>query len=294
MIALNFKPQKPTDLNNLSAVHASVLHKKSFICSKKYDGHMVWIVKEGQRVRFFTSDWKEFFISSIALQLLCTSTNFIVAGELLFGCEGKLGSRGKSAVTTTFRTNYSKGLPNGAGMEGRVNIRLFDCIYYNTNRQKTPYIDRLVLATAVAKYSNQLNIIDWGGRYSFELCRALAKQWFDEGWEGAVIHEADASYVIGKRAPYAVKLKFRRTADLLCIGVEAGLGKCNGIGSVVLQDKIGRIVKVGSGLDYSGNTRDGSDFIGRVIEIEYEQIMDTYIQPSFICIRDDKTKEEID
>ena len=35
-------------------------------------------------------------------------------------------------------------------------------------------------------------------------------------------------------------------------------------------------------------------FIGKVIEVEYEQLLATYIQPTFVCVRDDKTIEDID
>ena len=49
-----------------------------------------------------------------------------------------------------------------------------------------------------------------------------------------------------------------------------------------------------SGLCDFSRGRDSSVFVGSVVEIEYEQILDTYIQPTFICIREDKTAEDID
>ena len=44
------------------------------------------------------------------------------------------------------------------------------------------------------------------------------------------------------------------------------------IGSLVLKDSKGRIVKVGSGLDDNDRSKKQPDFIGKVIEVEYEQI----------------------
>ena len=63
---------------------------------------------------------------------------------------------------------------------------------------------------------------------------------------------------------------------------------------MVLRDKKGRIVAVGSGLDDIDRIRKYNYFLNKVIEIEYEQIMDTYIQPVVICRREDKSIEDID
>ena len=89
------------------------------------------------------------------------------------------------------------------------------------------------------------------------------------------------------------KYKKRRTADLLCIGTTEGEGKYEGqLGSLVLRDNSGRVCNVGSGLDDDDRLLD--DWIDKVIEIEFEQIIDTYIQPTFIRVRDDKDATEID
>ena len=66
------------------------------------------------------------------------------------------------------------------------------------------------------------------------------------------------------------------------------------IGALVLEDSQGRRVSVGSGLTDGDRNEHYNAFEGKVVEIEYEQIIDTYIQPTFIRVRYDKTKEEID
>ena len=107
--------------------------------------------------------------------------------------------------------------------------------------------------------------------------------------------EPDSLYHQGKRVNHAIKLKGRLTADLYCLGSNIGEGKYKGmLGSLVLKDSKGRLVCVGSGLDDVDRNKGLSYFVGKVIEIEYEQIQDTYIQPTYIRIREDKTKEEID
>ncbi len=80
------------------------------------------------------------------------------------------------------------------------------------------------------------------------------------------------------------------TADLLCIDTLDGEGKYEGmIGSLVLQNSNGVLVKVGSGLSDSDRTKPDNYFIGKIVEIGYESMgVNTYLQPTFTCIRRDK------
>ncbi len=91
------------------------------------------------------------------------------------------------------------------------------------------------------------------------------------------------------------KYKTRPTVDLYCFDVEEGKGKYVGmIGALGLIDSMGREVWVGSGLSDEERNSHPDYFVGEVIEVEYEQIIDTYIQPTYIQRREDKTKEDID
>lgn len=285
---INFKPQKGKAFDKLSQEALREFNKKEFMVSTKFDGNQVFINKQGENVRFFTSDWKEFYVPHIANDLaMLNDSDFTIMGEFMHGCDGKLGDRSKSAKLTTYRTNFSKGLTNSVSDEIKANIKLFDIF-----EPHLPYTERLDRLRGL-RFMQGLEVVDsirMTGSVAMEYSRELA----NDGWEGAMLVEPKSKYMIGKRVNHAIKLKHRKSADLLCIDVEAGIGKCDGIGSLVLQDSKGRIVKVGSGLDYSSGTREGSHFIGKIIEIEYEQIMDTYIQPVFKCIRDDKDVEDID
>ena len=90
-----------------------------------------------------------------------------------------------------------------------------------------------------------------------------------------------------------MKWKARPTADLLCVNTTEGEGKYEGkIGALVLQDSEGRLVMVGSGLTDMEREADDMHFVGSIIEIEYEQIIDTYIQPTYIGVRHDKTSSD--
>lgn len=290
---MNFGPQKGKSLEKLPIKAAEHFNEGTFLVSPKYDGNQIWIVKKDGRVRYFTSDWKEFKIPHLSPTLLANKDDFILIGEFMYGCEGKLGDRRKSAILTTWRTDFSKGLVSKVD-EAKVNIRVFDCLLYENNLLATNRIaeDRLMVANLLT-LPEGITVTRFS-RMSGAEAKLRAKRLVHEGWEGVMCIAPNSTYQIDKRVNYAVKIKFRKTADLLCIDVEEGTGKCNGIGSLVLQDKAGRIVRVGSGLDYAGATREGSKFVGKIIEIEYEQLMDTYIQPVFVAIREDKTVKDID
>jgi DNA ligase-1 len=145
------------------------------------------------------------------------------------------------------------------------------------------------------KLPKELTIITSHSVISLEDALAIVDDWVSQGWEGGMLIRPDSTYHPGKRVHHAVKLKGRHTADLLCIGTTDGEGKYQGmIGSLTLRDKAGRVVNVGSGLCDADRNSTKDEYIGKVIEIQYERIDDTYIQPVYIGTRADKTKEEID
>jgi len=118
----------------------------------------------------------------------------------------------------------------------------------------------------------------------------------DRHYEGLMLKQPTWIWKDTKsRTMDCVKYKKRPTADLYCVGTTEGEGKYEGmIGALVLEDSQGREVSVGSGLNDDDRLCDPSYFIGEVIEIQYEQILDTYIQPVVIRRRDDKSLGDID
>ena len=283
------RPQKGKDFINLPAKTLNTFDTTKYLMSIKYDGNQIFIVKQGKSIRFYTSDWKEFCISLVAKELLHITQDFIIVGEFMHNCKGKLGDRRKSAILTTYRTNFSKKLPNGVS-EDRTNIKVFDLLLLegDTLLNGIPAESRLITARNLLKGFNYLDVVEQElvtGKVAKEKTKLLVGQ----GWEGTMLIEPGSLYMPGSRVNYAIKLKGRKTADLMCIDIELGEGKYNSlIGSLVLEDADGRRVSVGSGLDDKDRLKSFDCFIGKVIEIGYEQIMDTYIQPTFICIREDK------
>ena len=298
MLLQQIKPQKGKDFSNLPGKTLDVFDNRKYLQSIKYDGNQIFIVKIGNEVEFYTSDWKQFYLGVVAKELLEIEEDFLLVGEFMHDCAGRLGDRTKSAILTTYRTNFNKNLVNGTS-ELKTSIKVFDALKINTINalgevalisivSNIKYRDRLKYAQTIVKGCKYLSTI-----IVTEVTGAQAKETniylLRTGWEGSMLVEPDSLYEMGKRVNHSIKLKGRKTADLLCIDTELGEGKYMGlIGSLVLEDSEGRRVSVGSGLSDSDRLYHEDYYIGKVIEISYEQIMDTYIQPTFIRIRDDK------
>jgi len=260
-----------------------------YLVSTKYDGNRIFIVKKHGAISCFTSDWKQFDLPFNMLNgLLDNPIDFVLEAEFNNNSIGKLGDRVHSAILTTFRTNFSKGIDSYVPLNN-CQIKVFDCILIMDEDLifGIPYAQRLAGARQLTKPAcmSVITTTHVSGLEAKELARIACKH----GWEGMMCVEPSSVYTPGKRGNHIVKLKYRKTADLLCMGTEPGEGKYQGmIGALVLKDTKGRQVRVGSGLNDSDRLVSPYDYIGKIIEIEYEQILDTYIQPTFVCVRTDK------
>ena len=293
--------QKGKALDKLPKKETESFDTDIFAVSTKYDGNQIFIVKRNNKVTWFTSDWKQFDIPGLGTELLHNKSDFILVAEFMYNCEGKLGDRKKSAILTTLRTCWNKSIANPISFKEELcNIKVFDCIPYVTSELRSflqydlVQENRLEVASLLF-FPNQISKTKSKLLTGAE-AKLYSKKLVNEGWEGVMCIDPKSKYQAGKRVNYSVKLKYRKTADLLCIDVVAGeIGSKyeNSIGALVLQDSEGRIVSVGSGLDDSDRNPGLADYyIGKIIEIEYEQIMDTYIQPVYVGIRRDKHKAD--
>lgn len=296
---IQFEPQKGKAFDKLPASALKTFKEDLFVTSTKYDGNQIFIVKKNNKVTWFTSDWKQFDIPGLGSSLLHNTEDFVLIAEFMYNCEGRLGDRKKSAILTTLRTCFNKSISNPDSFkEDLCNIKVFDCLLYDNSKLinflqfNYKYEYRLQIANLLF-LPIEIQVIRYKILTGLEATK-LAKKKVNQGWEGCMLVNPNSAYEIGKRVNYSIKLKYRKTVDLLCINVEPGTGQYTEmIGSLVLQDSEGRIVSVGSGLNDSDRKPELSDYyIGKIIEIEYEQIMDTYIQPTFVQVRLDKTKSD--
>lgn len=234
----------------------------------KYDGHYVQIHKIGNSVSFYTSNGKPFYLANIATYLIeNNSTDFILECEYIADTDGSLGSRTKCS-TGTFRANYTKNI--------------------ETNTDHTFMVFNIV-SGSIQSLPTQLQLVTWSPLTSLDNCKTSATKLITAGMEGCMAKHISHTYNPGKRVNTLVKLKHRPTADLLCVGYTDGEGEFNGgIGSLKLIDDNNIIVYVSSGLTMEQRFLPPETYINKIIEIQYEQIIDSYIQPVFIDVRTDK------
>ncbi len=286
---LYFEPQKGKAFDDLPDIILRKFNTTNYYVSTKFDGNQIFISKLNGKVTFATSDWKQFELPAIGNSLVNIEHDFVLVGEFMNACQGKLGDRKHSAVLTTYRTAFNKGFagPNDY-LVSRSTIKIFDYlpVINGQVKSKIPYLDRLGMMPTFTHPSLQPII---GSVMTGLEALSYTKELVNVGWEGCMLVEPHSHYHIGKRVNHSIKLKFRKTADLLCINTELGTGKYDGmIGALVLQDSKGRLARVGSGLNDYQRSLPPRDFIGNIIEVEYEQLMDTYVQPTFVQVRYDK------
>ena len=288
----------------LEGVAPSKLDRKSmYLVETKFDGNYIQIHKHKNNVTFFTSGGKQFHWDDVEHMLVTKfpHTTFVLEGEYTEHTEGMLGDRPKAAKLTTYRTNFTKRIPSSLGTE---KVKIFDIIQLSApTTMKEHSVENLNAVERHALLNRMFNgyFKDTGLQVvkadlmTLDEAIEKAKRAVNKGWEGVYARVSTSKLQPGKRVNDCLKIKFRKTVDLLCVGVEPGEGKYTGmIGSLILQDSKGRVVKVGSGLSDTDRTKGSDYFMNEVIEIEYEQIIGTYIQPTFIAVREDKRLTEID
>lgn len=279
---------KALDFNGLLEAQKNKLQLKKQLkfplwAELKLDGNYVSVKVEDGKATFITSGNLQYTHDDMGGYIFQTLPNGVYLAERIAG-KGKLGDRVRCNLTGPKIAQKSIGhtytihdwIPINDWVEGNT---IFDYAHRSTVLVSTVPSEFLPLGKLV---------------FSIEELDDLLKMVCNDGYEGLMLKQLDWKWKnTNSRTVDLCKYKKRRTADLRCIGVTGGEGKYNGkIGSLTLQDSNGRVCNVGSGLSDSDRSLRPEFFIGRIIEVEYEQIIDTYIQPTFIGIRFDKEVEE--
>jgi len=284
------KMQKALDLNKLFDMQrkGKLLNKHMqfpMMASIKFDGnYTVIIVQEHGVISYHTSGGHEY--TNNDKTVFDTAPEGVYMAERIAG-EGVLGDRRNCALRGS----------KGHKIAHNHSYKVFDYMSldeYKAGKSNTPYRERHKRLWASGLGEECIaGCITIGSQVMLD---AHLKDVTSVGYEGLMLRNPDSRWLDTKsRTTDLVKYKKRATADLIVKGVLGGEGKYAGmIGSLLLLDSRGISVKVGSGLSDIDRGRDSSYFIGKVVEIEYEQIIDTYIQPTFIQLRTDKIEKDID
>jgi len=255
----------------------------------KWDGNAVVVIKTDESIKYYTSGNHEYTHTEGATIFdgIHIPTGYAYIAERI-GTDGKLGDR----VNCNLRGPRGNQTSTGHSYKVHDMIPLDD---YYRGRASELYADRRRTLRDILDG----NLGAWASDRlvtTIEEAERFLKEFTRLGYEGLMLKDPRWLWKNTKsRKPECAKWKKRNTADLLCMDVTEGEGKYEGmIGSLMLQDSAGREVFVGSGLSDAQRALDRNVFIGEVVEIEYEQLLDTYIQPTFITLRLDKSIGDID
>lgn len=277
---------------DISSVPITKIKLDGWIAMRKYDGNYVQIHKKGDKVTFFTSGGKQFYIQYIARDIcrIFAGCDVVLEAEYIGKSEGKLGDRIHAAKLTTYRKAFEKNIITKA-VAGTDTFKVFDILENGDNTMRC-FENRIKLLQEF-NFSSYVQLVDFSFPSTLVEAKKIAKMHTSLGYEGCYAKHVSHVNIPGKRVNNAIKIKPRPTADLLCIGVTEGEGKHKGkIRALILQDSMKRIVNVGSGLTDTERSLPAAYFISKIIEINYEQIIDTYIQPTYACIRADKEESD--
>lgn len=158
------------------------------------------------------------------------------------------------------------------------------------------YTERFGEAIKATFMTSKLKPVSSYRVYSMKEAQAIADEYISNGGEGAIVKKLDTIWKDGTSKDM-VKIKAVLDADLLCIDVEEGSGKYKGkVGALVLETSCGRLrVKVGTGLTDKDRDKPFDYYIGKVIEIQYNEFIkskskstDSLFLPRFVEVRGDK------
>lgn len=243
-----------------------VVQKKSDggrICvSVDFDGNVSYKSRSGNELnlfKLFDTDFSRF-------------PGSVFDGELIIRtAEGKPDRKASNGI-------YTKAVRGTISKEeaAKFNIELWDMIplnEFNAGVGTEGYEARLIKLLNI-KFSPYVSIVESQKCATLEECFKFYNRMREIGEEGAIIKVADSVWSDG-RSKNAIKLKAEESADLLCIGVEEGSGKYAGmIGNLVCVTSCGKLkVNPGTGLKDEDRARDPSYFIGKIVEIAYNEVI---------------------
>jgi DNA ligase-1 len=262
-----------------------ISHLQEFIVEPKLDGIRCFSIVENNTIKMYTRSGKllKNFSNTIGVELL----------KLGEGCyDGELMGED---FTSLMRQAYRK-----ENIDiGDTYLALFDFLPLDEWKSKETIMTTHERYEALLDKMCDINI-------DFEVLMPIERmhcceikdidnihvQFVQEGYEGVMIKDPTAPYKFG-RSYGVMKLKNFHDADLAIKGFAEGTGRHVGkLGAVVVSYQ-GVNVQVGSG--FSDELReqiwnDKSSFVGRIIEIRYQEITpDGSLRfPTFVCFRNDK------
>jgi len=272
------------------------------IAQTKMDGMRFNAICENGQVSYRTRAGKELDLFGALdgeVAGLAARRDCVLDGELLMVAgHGDLFTDRKTG--NGLLTKFQKGTGT-ADLAKRVRAVVWDVIPladFRKGRCDLAYEDRLKLLGS--KSTMHISVAHTHTVRSMEEAQELYQQKLSEGEEGLVLKDPRGPWE-DKRVKHQVKMKAELEADLRVTGVVPGTGKYKGkIGSLMVESVDG-VVKsaVGTGLDDEERSCDPSVFIGHIVSVKYNALIDdkktgqkSLFLPVFVEIRDDKKEAD--
>lgn len=299
---------------------------EGFLAQAKLDGVCNYIIKEGNEVYMLTRAGTAWSSDSLKEDMVKCSDGVYI-GEGLIYKDGKPLDRKtgnglinkfikRESTLESLEAKLAKAKPNSK-QEGNITFEIVDkqeefaeidknlhfVIWdsltleeFEEGLSTRPYTERFGEAIKATFMTTKLKPVPSYRVYSMKEAQAIADEYISEGGEGAIVKKLDTIWKDGTSKDM-VKIKAVLDADLLCVDVEEGSGKYKGkVGALVLETVCGKLrVKVGTGLTDLDRAKPFDYYIGKVIEIQYNEFIkskskstDSLFLPRFIEVREDK------
>lgn len=273
----NLIPEYPVMLASKGDVKSMDALRKfggPYIVQKKCDGGRVNVMVDAEgNVTYRSRNGNELELYGFFDVQFSKYKNMVFDGELLVRDEMGVADRktGNGLYTKAVRGTLPKDEVSKMCME------IWDVIpieEFNAGIGTRAYTDRLT-SLLIMKFNPALvQVVESKKVNSLEECDTFYQRMRDQGEEGAIIKTASGRWE-DKRSKHMVKLKAEETADLLCFAYEKGSGKyANMIGTLLCRTSCGKLVTgVGTGLNDADRARDPDYYLGKVIEVCYNEVI---------------------
>lgn len=291
-----------------------------FLTQMKADGIFSYIIVQDGAISFLTRAGTPWTSNKLSEELKHLP-NCVIIGEALIMEDNKVFDRktGNGLITKFIKRESTLETLRGKAKSGatkhiaelgskrdefewidkRINFQVWDSLTleeFEEGLSPRPYTERFGEAIRLSFMTQSLRPIPSYRVYSMKEAQAIADDFISEGGEGAIVKKLDTIWKDGTSKDM-LKIKAVLDADLLCIDVEEGSGKYKGkVGALVLETSCGRLkVKVGTGLNDLDRAKPFDYYIGKVIEIQYNEFIkskskstDSLFLPRFVEVREDK------
>jgi len=258
------------------------------------DGHVTYRTRNGKELDLFG------VLDSDVLSMTA-GLDFVLDGELLMADPDGAGLMDRKTGNGLL-TKFQKGTGT-VELAKQVRAVVWDIVPLHNFRQgiawNMGYRSRHLMLTTEKVTTIQVapvHIIN-----SMEDAQELYRQKLAEGEEGLVLKDPKGPWE-DKRVKHQVKMKAELEADLKVTGFIPGAGKYAGkIGSLVVESADGKVKSaVGTGLNDEERSSDPGEFIGRIVAVKYNALIDdkktgqkSLFLPVFVEIRDDKKEADV-